>query len=222
MRLAKPFRGKDTGIGSGESAAPAGQKAQFRAAKRVGVTVLTKEDPQPHSLWLVPAPRERAVLQGVIQELAARYDRPVFAPHVTLMGDLSAAPAQSVQACRECLVPGGALVARVKAVTRCAPYFMSLFLDLTLAPDVAEPRQSLGAALGLTPPPFRPHLSLAYGLEEGQISADHMHQLVADFAGTEILLDSVAVVSSAQTIPIASWQVLQDISLSCGPAAARV
>jgi hypothetical protein len=38
------------------------------------------------AFWLMPAAREREFFSGVIAELAARFDAPVFEPHVTLFG----------------------------------------------------------------------------------------------------------------------------------------
>ena len=37
-----------------------------------------------HSYWLMPCPDDHALLQGIIKELAHRYNTPVFPPHLTL------------------------------------------------------------------------------------------------------------------------------------------
>ena len=46
-----------------------------------------------HSLWLMPAPADEAMLAGIVGDLSGRFGTPIFAPHLTLLGDTETPPA---------------------------------------------------------------------------------------------------------------------------------
>ena len=118
--------------------------------------------------WLVPAEgpvRDR--LAGVIARLAAEHGTPVFAPHVTINGNVDAEPDAAARVIEQ-------LVAGVPPfeVTLSGPgyepeYFRSLYLraepsaQLTALHEAGQRAWGLDIS-GISGTPYRPHLSLLY------------------------------------------------------------
>ncbi len=113
--------------------------------------------------WLVPAAgpvRDR--LAGVIAGLAAEHGAPVFAPHVTINGNVDAEPDAAARVLEQ-------LVAGVPPfeVTLSGPgyepeYFRSLYLRAEPSVRLTALHQAGQRAWGIEGPPYRPHLSLLY------------------------------------------------------------
>ena len=113
--------------------------------------------------WLVPAAgpvRDR--LAGVIAGLAAEHGTPVFAPHVTINGNVDAEPDAAARVLEQ-------LVAGVPPfeVTLSGPgyepeYFRSLYLRAEPSVRLTALHQAGQRAWGIEGPPYRPHLSLLY------------------------------------------------------------
>lgn len=113
--------------------------------------------------WLVPAAgpvRDR--LAGVIAGLAAEHGTPVFAPHVTINGNVDAEPDAAARVLEQ-------LVAGVPPfeVTLSGPgyepeYFRSLYLRAEPSARLTALHEAGQRAWGIEGPPYRPHLSLLY------------------------------------------------------------
>ena len=41
------------------------------------------------SIWLLPAAKDAAMLQGIVDELSGTLRSPVFTPHLTIQGDIA-------------------------------------------------------------------------------------------------------------------------------------
>ena len=59
---------------------------------------------------------------------------------------------------------------------------------------------------------FMPHISLAYGVSEEQRQTV-LAELNDEFTGQPIRFDAIAVVNSAQSIPIEDWKVVHTLTL---------
>ena len=113
--------------------------------------------------WLVPAAGPvRDQLAGVIAGLAAEHGTPVFAPHVTINGNVDAEPDAAARVLEQ-------LVAGVPPfeVTLSGPgyepeYFRSLYLRAEPSARLTALHQAGQRAWGIEAPPYRPHLSLLY------------------------------------------------------------
>ena len=170
------------------------------------------DSPQTHSIWLCPDALAATALSTRIGDLCALSGTPHFAPHVTLLGDIDCAPAQTLRAVRA-LGATGALRARVRDVGQTDQFFMALFLDLDLVPDPAPLRVDIARSLKVDAPPFRPHLSLAYGHAAALGAVDLRDRLKAAYLGTEIILSDIAIVASSSALPIGAWHVLDRVPL---------
>lgn len=171
--------------------------------------------PQAHSVWLCPERTAHDLLAGHIARLLPLSFGVGFAPHVTLLGDMQGAPQTTMDACDQMFHDHGPVTATVTGIAQSERFFMSLFLDLALAPDMAEPRQTLQEITGSQgQTPLRAHLSLAYGVRPGALEAADIAALAAVFQGMTFDLDHGVVVLSSQETAIADWRVVHRFALA--------
>jgi len=116
------------------------------------------------SLWIVPEGEVRRRLAALIAELARRFGRPVFDPHVTLLAGLPG-PASSVVERAEDVVRGAkAFPVRFVGPEKGDSYFRCLYVRVEPSSPLLALHAAARDALGRTEePPFFPHLSLMYG-----------------------------------------------------------
>ncbi|MEO9650037.1 MAG: hypothetical protein ABJ360_20300 [Roseobacter sp.] len=170
--------------------------------------------PQPHSIWLVPKGATFATLKKCIVDLADHTGNGPFDPHMTLLGDLQGSPTKTIQRCTDILSGSGAISTRVTGLSRGDAFFKSLFLDLIVPEELLVARTKLCAVLeGSGGGGFQPHISLAYNETSDEYDPEILSVLGQNFADTTVIMTGVAVVSSAQNIPIARWRCLDHLSL---------
>jgi len=170
--------------------------------------------PVPYSLWLTFDPLSEGRLREEIalcrQELArADFTPPHFAPHVTLIGDISL-PLEHVEA----LVPqfSGALPCTVTATDlgTSPAYFMALFLAVDLPDAVNALRARI--AEDIHGPGYRvdpSHASLAYGHFPDADKAALADAIRLRLRGQSFVLQSIGIVHSAKSIPVEEWRVVR-------------
>lgn len=166
--------------------------------------------PIPHSVWLCPGAELDQPLREVIAHYANHGGAGVFAPHLTLLGDLHGAPQTTVAACHALAEQMPITTARIVGVSQTAGFFMSLFLDVEAEAPVLTAQTELAKALGVhVPPAYRPHLSLAYGLPAGAPGPQAIQDLEHRFVGKSVTFGTVVVVHSAKEVAIKDWRILQ-------------
>lgn len=108
--------------------------------------------------WLLPSSPDREFLREIIERLAARYEAPVFAPHLTL-----AIGADSATEARRVLlgITAGAIALQTTGIDFSANFTRTLFLRFDSNPILEHLRNSLGMER-VDDQPFDPHLSLLY------------------------------------------------------------
>ncbi|MFK7745233.1 MAG: 2'-5' RNA ligase family protein [Roseobacter sp.] len=167
---------------------------------------------QPHSIWLCTQGPLYDQMAADIGRLASAINTDTFAPHVTLLGDLTGSPADTFAACRRVFGAATSIKARVTGIAQTEDFFMSLFLDLDDGGSLRVAREQIAKDLSVKiPEQFRPHISLAYG--HTALDPQGVCQLNDRYTGQEITLQSVAVVASAKEIPIAQWHILSSMIL---------
>jgi len=118
-----------------------------------------------YSLWLVPDGEVQASMARTIAELAEQHGGPIFSPHITLLGGLQGTEDEILRLASRIVEQIPPLDVEFEGLGAEDVYFRSLYL-------VARPTLRLVAAnqiarrLSCVDPaePFRPHLSLIYGM----------------------------------------------------------
>ncbi|MBT0958473.1 hypothetical protein IV417_13870 [Alphaproteobacteria bacterium KMM 3653] len=168
---------------------------------------------EPHSVWLMPQSDVAAQLSALNAELSAAGAGPVFAPHLTLLGDLEGAPEASAAICADLFSGSGVIEGRINAVRTGPAYFMALYAEVPLPEGRLAARAALiqrlerPAAQG-----FTPHISLAYG-PDAPAMRHRFEGALEGLVGMRVVFDHLAIARSAKSIPERDWQVLQKIYL---------
>jgi 2'-5' RNA ligase len=164
--------------------------------------------------WLMPAEPARAVFASLIRDLAARFDAPVFDPHLTLHTvpagkDDPAVVLQSVRALRK------SYRLKIAGVGHSQEYTKTLFVQFDPDESVNELSANLCAASASREPyALNPHLSLIYkempALDKAKLAAS----LALPFP--EVTFDSIrAVVSPAEIKTredVEKWRVVGEMA----------
>ncbi len=168
-------------------------------------------DPRLYSLWIVPPGDLYDRLRQLIDNVAARYGTPTFEPHVTLAPNLSAA--------RETIAEVAARHAQqiepfditLTDLATADSYFYNVFhpvrapvaLDTLHNAVCREPESAI-------PGPYRPHLSVAYGLT----SSEHRQAVAKAFNGSAGVSFSVREFELVETSPALApheWRRLEPV-----------
>jgi 2'-5' RNA ligase len=165
---------------------------------------------QIHSLWLLPAPADEAMLFGVIDTLSGRFGTPLFAPHLTLAGDTGTPPAALERAVTAAAGSTPAFAEPVATVEGSAAFFRSFYARFAVSPALAALKQALDPQ---GRDGFMPHVSLLYGPVEATAKAAAIAEFDARLAGRPVRFDRIGIVTSGRDVPIADWRVVASVAL---------
>ena len=159
-----------------------------------------------YSIWLLPEAGQEATLSRTVSRLSDELGGAVFAPHLTIQGDL-ALPLEELAAFTAELA-GRVDVQRwpVTEVENSAHFFRCLYLRFATTPGF-ELLQGAFRAMSKTTDglsPF-PHLSLAYG-DAGPHHVQARAALAGECIGRDIVFDRLAISRSSKNLAIADWQ----------------
>ncbi len=163
-----------------------------------------------HSLWLMPAPADEAMLAGIVGDLSGRFGTPLFAPHLTLQGDTETTPELLKQAITAAAGAVEAFAEPVSVVEGSDAYFRSFYARFSVSPALSKLKQALDPE-GFAS--FMPHVSLLYGPVEAVAKAAAIAEIDARLAGRTIRFDRISIVTSGQDVPIADWRVVASVAL---------
>lgn len=115
------------------------------------------------AVFLTPATDDCRYAEGLIRELSAKLDAPLFEPHLTLCSGVTAEPGPLIRAVAEAARGLAPLTLRVRRIGCTEEYFRTIFIEFEPDPVLAGLHERLGALLerrnGAV---FLPHLSLLY------------------------------------------------------------
>ena len=169
---------------------------------------------QPHSIWLCPDASSSKLLQNIVDVIAKQEGAPSFTPHVTLLGDIVGAARKTETLCRLAFAQHTAVETSIEGLAMTSQFFMSLFVDLDVPSHVDDLRRELADGLELDlAQDFRPHLSLAYGLERDAQGRQFARISPTISQGQKLSLDTVVIASSSRQLPINRWKLLSKIKL---------
>lgn len=170
---------------------------------------MPETSPALASVWLMPAEADAHALAAIVGDLSARFGAPVFAPHLTVAGDVPADPgglsAQLARLARET----GPFAAPIVDVVAGESYFQSFYaLFHPVEPLAALKRAAIAGGLGGEAAGFVPHVSLLYGHPDAAAKRRAAQELREALTGRPVAFDRLAVTNSSQTTPIADWRIV--------------
>jgi 2'-5' RNA ligase len=170
------------------------------------------EKEQILTFWLLPAEPARTFFSTLIAELAARFDAPIFEPHVTLYvtsaeneeaADVLARGAANAEPYRLC----------ISGIDYSDEFTKTVFVQFQPDPGLTELSARLRAASASKRDyQLNPHLSLIYKTMSEQSRAELARSLTLPFA--EVVFDSVKAVISPAEIKsredVEAWRVVAE------------
>ncbi|HWM23992.1 MAG TPA: 2'-5' RNA ligase family protein [Chthoniobacterales bacterium] len=159
--------------------------------------------------WLMPAEPARSFFASVIAELAARFDAPVFEPHVTIYaGDQE--NDNPTQALNHALAECRPFRLSVRGIQYSDEFTKTVFVQFESSPALSHLCRALQqASAGPNEYQLNPHLSLIYKRMTLSAKIDLAASVVLPF--TEVLFDSAkAIISPARVesrADVEDWRV---------------
>lgn len=167
-----------------------------------------------HSIWLQPSAPDLERLQMSVSRLSGLLGTPRFIPHLTLVEDMERSAEDLADVLDTHFTGETAFSAPVTGIHGLPQFFRSLYAAFEPAGRLKALKAAAVEAFGTgSVATFMPHISLAYGVTEEQrqtVLAD----LQAEFSGHPIRFDAIAVVNSAQSVPIEDWKIVHTLKLA--------
>ena len=166
--------------------------------------------------WLIPSETAHTFLQRIINDLARRYDAPVFEPHVTIHvgGDRAGAAKNALgKAAEACKVIGLTLLGTEQS----DEFIKTLFLQFAMSTELRQINDFIReAANDSSQYQLKPHLSLLYK----NLAAATRRELAASISVplSEVTFDAVKAVRcvspTESCADVHAWHVVAAASLS--------
>lgn len=167
-----------------------------------------------HSVWLMPAAEDELVLADIVAELAGRFGTPRFQPHLTLVEDRLCEEAELARQLTTVAAGIAPFAADIQAVGTSDLFFRTFYARFERSGPVLElKRRAIASIAASAIENFMPHVSLAYGVEDGPLKQAAAREVEAHLTGRAVRFDRIAVVRSAQSIPVEDWAVRTVIPL---------
>ena len=166
--------------------------------------------------WLIPAEPAHGFFQGVINDLARRYDAPLFEPHVTVhvaSNRADAAETAISEAARACKL----IKLKALEIGHSSKFIKILFVQFALNRELRQLNERIrNAARDSSHYKLKPHLSLLYKKMPAVARRELADSIMAPFS--EVIFDSlkaVRCISPTQNrADVEAWRVVAAASLS--------
>jgi 2'-5' RNA ligase len=166
--------------------------------------------------WLIPAEPAHSFFQRIINDLARRYDAPVFEPHVTLY-----VGADRVDSAQQALAESARRSTPFKVtplgIQQSDEFVKTLFVQFALSAELRQVNEIIRtAAHDLSQYRLKPHLSLLYKKVEAAARRDLAASMVVPFS--EIAFDRIKAVRcvspTESRADVEAWRVVAATVLS--------
>ena len=157
--------------------------------------------------WLIPAEQAHTFFDRVIDDLARRYDAPVFEPHVTLHVGADSAQEALAEAARECTP----IKLKPLGIQQSDEFVKTLFVQFALTAELRRMNEIIrNAAQDASQYELKPHLSLLYNKLEAAARRELAASIIVPFS--EVTFDrikAVRCVSPTQSrADVEAWRVI--------------
>ena len=115
------------------------------------------------SIWLIPAPADAQYLQGIINNLAATYQAPVFNTHCTLYSPTDLPALEIKKILEQSAKNIKSFCVKKAAISHTENIWKTIFIELLKSPELEQLQQAVISQFPNGQPyEFLPHISLLY------------------------------------------------------------
>lgn len=166
------------------------------------------------AFWLLPAKNEMEFFSSLIRDLAARFDAPIFEPHVTLYG--GAMTKERAAQVLETLTAPPTLRLEIDGVAFSEEFTKTLFVQFHPSTEATELSREIATATGSQSGyRFDPHLSLIYAKMSKIEKIESARAIEMPFQS--VVFDSLRTIVCPARIKertdVEAWRTLQERSL---------
>ncbi|MEZ0169351.1 haloacid dehalogenase [Microvirga sp. TS319] len=167
-----------------------------------------------HSIWLMPCATQERMLSGIVRDLAGRFESPIFQPHLTLVEDMPRTCEELQPLLAQVAEDASAFDAPVETVEESGLYYRSFYARFPVVQPLRVMKTKAVEVFRVgNVESFMPHISLAYGVQEGPEKSRSMGDLRERLAGMSVRFDRICIVSSSQQTPIEEWAIRSSVPL---------
>lgn len=116
-----------------------------------------------YSLWLEPSGQTAYKLQERIKNLSEKYGTPLFSPHVTLLGGVSATETKMIPIANTLVSSVEPFELELTKAGYLDTFYQSLFIHVKETNQLKSLRQNACRLFDIEDEEYMPHLSLLYG-----------------------------------------------------------
>jgi 2'-5' RNA ligase len=170
-------------------------------------------DVQPHtsgySVWLTFGRAEKELAKRIAQ-LSRRLNTPVFRPHITLAGQITAGSRSLLEKTSWLASVTDPFKVRCVQFGSEPSWFRTLFLEVALSTPLLDMRKLTEKHLPLANPSFLPHISLVYGHLEDKTR----NQIISELDSMLPFSADVTAITIMKTEgPASDWQPVKEFEL---------
>ena len=115
------------------------------------------------SIWLIPAPADAQYLQGIINNLAATYQAPVFNTHCTLYSPTDLPALEIKKILEQSANNMESFYVKKATISHTENIWKTIFIELLKSPELEQLQQAVISQFPKGQPyEFLPHISLLY------------------------------------------------------------
>ena len=115
------------------------------------------------SIWLIPAPADAQYLQGIINNLAATYQAPVFNTHCTLYSPTDLPALEIKKILEQSANNMESFYVKKATISHTENIWKTIFIELLRSPELEQLQQAVISQFPKGQPyEFLPHISLIY------------------------------------------------------------
>ena len=116
-----------------------------------------------YTLWMIPPPEIKKVLEDVIRELGDKYKGPYFEPHMTLLGNIPCSKEDAVEKTKILCKDTKPFEISLGEISFSTTYFQSVFVRIKCSASLMESNLKAKEVFKLENDLFMPHMSLICG-----------------------------------------------------------
>ena len=159
------------------------------------------------SIWLIPAPADAQYLQGIINNLAATYQAPVFNTHCTLYSPTDLPAAEVKQILKQSANNIKSFYVKKATIRHTKNIWKTIFIELLSSPELEQLQQAVISQFPEGQPyEFLPHISLIYKKMPGKQKEDIIRNL---HVKNYFKMDKIAAIRTEPNVD--NWETVVEI-----------
>ena len=161
------------------------------------------------SIWLIPAPADAQYLQGIINNLAATYQAPVFNTHCTLYSSTDLPTAEVKNILDRSAKNMKSFYVKKSAISHTENIWKTIFIELLSSPELEKLQQAVISQFPNGQPyEFLPHISLLYKEMPDKTKEDIIRNLQVK---NSFKMDKIAAVRTGTNVD--NWATVVEIPI---------